>query len=299
LPIPVFQQIDELHHATVTMQQPLWSDFYIYRNEDANETCVSSMEAHRCNFFQVSIDRQSGYKLCHNSQAIQTANNTIYFTTADTLISWKPSNNEKTWQGYNINFKHDFLSAGINNYNFRKEFPFLHTQQITNMQLPAGHEHIYELCERMIHEHQSPARDIHIIRHYLYVLLYTIRRMYAQQHPLPGNNNLSREAELASRFEELMNQHFLEYKSIDAYASKLFISPKYLSQVTKNVYGKTAKEMILHRTAEEAKALLVQTNNTLNQIAEQLTFTDTSNFIKFFRRLTGQGPSEYRRLRSF
>ncbi len=43
--IPVFQKIDELHHATVTSHTAVLQDFHIYRNEDANETCVSNMEA--------------------------------------------------------------------------------------------------------------------------------------------------------------------------------------------------------------------------------------------------------------
>ena len=297
--IPIFQQIDELHHATKTLQQAVWNDFHIYRNEDANETCVNTMEPHRCNFFQLSIDVQSDYSLCHNAQKLQTSDNTIYFTTADTLISWKASNSTKTWRGYNINFKQDLLSAGVNNYNFRAAFPFLHSHSISWLPLPAGNEQINELCERMLYEQQHAARDINIIRHYLFVLLYTIKRIYEQQHPTLQGKPLSREAELAGSFEDLVNKFYLEYKSLGDYASRLYVSPKYLSQVTKNVYGKTAKEMILHRTAEEAKSLLVQTSDTLSQIASRLEFTDTSNFIKFFKRLTGQGPTEYRRSRNF
>jgi AraC family transcriptional regulator, transcriptional activator of pobA len=297
--IPIFQQIDELHQATETLQQTVWNDFHIYRNEDANETCVNTMEPHRCNFFQLSIDLRSDYSLWHNTQELHTADNTIYFTTADTLISWKVSNAAKTWKGYNINFKQDLLSAGVNNYNFRKEFPFLHSQGISWLQLPAGNEQVNELCERMLYEQQHAARDINIIRHYLFVLLYTIKRIYARQHPMSQVKPLSREAELAGSFEDLVNKFYLEYKSLNDYASRLYVSSKYLSQVTKKVYGKTAKEMILHRTAEEAKSLLVQTNDTLTQIASRLEFTDTSNFIKFFKRLTGQGPTEYRRSRNF
>ena len=297
--IPIFQQIDELHHATETLQQTVWNDFHIYRNEDANETCVSTMEPHRCNFFQLSIDLRSDYALWHNAQQLHTTDNTIYCTTADTLISWKASHTAKIWKGYNINFKQELLSAGVNNYNFRAAFPYLHSKGISWMQLPAGNEQVYELCERMLYEQQHAARDINIIRHYLFALLYTLKRVYTQQYPIPQQQPLSREAELAGHFEDLVNKFYLEYKSLDNYASRLFVSPKYLTQVTKNIYGKTAKEMILHRTAEEAKSLLVQTNETISQIASRLSFTDTSNFIKFFKRLTGQGPSEYRQSRNF
>jgi AraC-like DNA-binding protein len=297
--IPIFQQIDELHHATKTMQQVVWNDFHIYRNESANETCVNTMEPHRCNFFQLSIDLRSDYSLWHNRHQLHTRDNTIYFTTADTLISWEASHTAKIWKGYNINFKQDLLSAGVNNYNFRKEFPFLHNQGISWLPLPDGNEQVYELCERLLYEQQHASRDINIIRHYLLVLLYTIKRIYVQQHPVQQAQPLSREAELAGSFEDLLNKFYLEYKSLDDYASRLYVSPKYLSQVTRNIFGKTAKEMILQRTADEAKSLLMQTNETISQIASRLAFTDTSNFIKFFKRLTGQGPTEYRRSKNF
>lgn len=123
--------------------------------------------------------------------------------------------------------------------------------------------------------------------------------MYTQQHKISVVQKKSREEELARRFEELVNENYLDFKSIKTYSDKLFVSPKYLSQVTKNIYGKTAKEMILLRTVEEAKSLLMQTNFTVSQIGSMLDFNDPSNFIKFFKRLTGQGPSQFRRSGNF
>ena len=291
---PIFQEIDELHNATITSQKTVLPDFHIYRNEDANVTCVTNMEAHRCNFYQVSIDRKSNYFLWNNSQKIHTADNTIYFAGAGKLISWKATNKTGTWKGYNIIFKHDFLPAGTNNYNFRKEFPFLNFDNKAFVNIPSEDDLIFELCERMLYEQYNDASDINIIGHYLYALLYTIKRMYVQQNNTPLNQKISRETELANQFEELVNEYYLDFKSIKVYADKLFVSPKYLSQVSKNIYGKTAKEMILVRKGEEAKSLLMQTNFTISQIAARLEFNDTSNFIKFFKRIAGKGPSQFR-----
>lgn len=297
--IPIFQKIDELHHAAKTSQTNVLVDFHIYRNEDANETCSSSMSIHRCNFFQISIDRKSDYSLFHNSQKIQTSDNTIYFVGTGKLVSWNTSNEVKTWEGYNIICSHDFLSAGLNNYNFRKEFPFLNIDNTASINIPPGDDLAYDICERLLYEQSNIPTDRNIIRHYLYVLLYTIKRMYTQQYKIPVVQKKSREEELARRFEELVNENYLDFKSIKTYADRLFVSPKYLSQVTKNIYGKTAKEMILLRTAEEAKSLLMQTDWTVSQIGSMLEFNDPSNFIKFFKRLTGQGPSQFRQSGNF
>jgi AraC family transcriptional regulator, transcriptional activator of pobA len=291
--IHLFKEIAELHHVTETAQTARLDNFHIYRNEDADKTCRQSMFLHQCDFFQLSIDRQSDYKLLHNSSQINTTNNSIYFVGAGKLASWHVEGNKRTWRGYNIIFKHDFLSIGASSYNFCKEFPFLRRDSTATVSIPT-HTEIFDLCERMLYE-QNGTRDINILRHYLYVLLYIIKRLYVQQHCPEPLQHKYRNAELAERFEELVDQYYLDYKSIDAYAAKLFVTPRYLSQVTRDVYGKTAKELVMTRVMEEARSLLVQTPLSVTEIASRLGFHDTSNFIKFFKKLSGQGPTDFRK----
>jgi AraC family transcriptional regulator, transcriptional activator of pobA len=296
--IPIFREIDELHHVTQTCQEAVLQDFHIYRNEDADKTCRQEMFLHRCNFFQLSIDKKSSYQLLHNSERIETTDNSIYFTGIGKLISWKVPEDQRSWKGYNIVFHNEFLAAGFNNYNFCKEFPFLRMDNTRSVTIPPN-SLIFELCERMLYEQLNKPPDINILKHYLYILLYTVKRIYVQQYPAQSPQQPSRELELAGRFEELIERYYLDFKSINSYASRLFITPKYLSQVTKNVYGKTAKEIIMEKILHEAKSLLVQTDLSLTQIASRLEFTDTSNFIKFFKKLSGEGPTDFRRARKF
>lgn len=44
----------------------------------------------------------------------------------------------------------------------------------------------------------------------------------------------------------------------------------------------------------EAKALLRSTNLTIQQISYELNFTSQSFFGKYFKRLTGMSPKEYK-----
>ena len=82
---------------------------------------------------------------------------------------------------------------------------------------------------------------------------------------------------------------------MDFYAEKLSITPKYMSTVIKQTSGKTAGDWIDDHVLLEAKALLKSTNMTILQISDELNFPSQSFFGKYFKRLTGVSPKEYRR----
>lgn len=256
------------------------------------------MFLHRCNFYQLSIDLKSDYLLLHNAQKIDTTDNTIYFVGVGKSISWKVEANKRSWRGYNIIFRNDFLSAGHDNYNFCKEFPFLKIDNTRSVTIPSDSQ-VYELCERMFYEQLNKPVDRNILKHYLYLLLYHIKRLYVQQYSLLPTPPTSRELGLANRLEELIDQYYLDFKSIEKYASHLCVTPRHLTEVTKRLFGKTAKEIIMEKILSEAKLLLVQTDLSITQIAMRLEFSDTSNFIKFFKKLSGEGPTGFRKARRF
>ena len=78
------------------------------------------------------------------------------------------------------------------------------------------------------------------------------------------------------------------------YAEKLFVTPKHLSAVLKEISGKTAGEWIDHRVILEAKLLLRTTGMNIQEISVALNFSNQSFFGKYFKHLTGLSPREYR-----
>jgi len=95
-------------------------------------------------------------------------------------------------------------------------------------------------------------------------------------------------------FLKLVQTHFKEERRIAFYADKMSLTPKYLSTIIKVNSGKTAGEWIDGRVMLEAKALLKSTNMTVQQIGDELNFPTQSSFGKYFKRLTGVSPKEYR-----
>jgi AraC-like DNA-binding protein len=64
--------------------------------------------------------------------------------------------------------------------------------------------------------------------------------------------------------------------------------------VIKDTTGKSANEWIDDHVILEAKALLKSTNMTVLQVGDELNFPCQSFFGKYFKRIVGISPREYK-----
>ena len=87
-------------------------------------------------------------------------------------------------------------------------------------------------------------------------------------------------------------------RSIAYYAKLLCISPKHLSATIKIMSGQTASEWIDNYVIIAAKAMLRSSSKTIQQISNDLNFSNQSFFGKFFKKYVGVSPTEYRTLRA-
>ena len=104
-----------------------------------------------------------------------------------------------------------------------------------------------------------------------------------------------RNEDIYSRFMQYVFIHCREKRNVEFYASKLFVTSKYLSTVIKNVTGKTASDWIEDVLIEEIQYELKHSNESISEIAFKLNFPNISFFGKFFKRKTGVSPLKYRK----
>lgn len=114
-------------------------------------------------------------------------------------------------------------------------------------------------------------------------------------HNINEDREKSKHEMLVDSFVKLVQTNFKRHRGLDFYADKLCITPKYMSTVIKQTSGKTAGDWIDDYILLEAKALLKSTNMTIQQISDELNFPSQSFFGKYFKRLTGVSPKEYRK----
>ena len=105
----------------------------------------------------------------------------------------------------------------------------------------------------------------------------------------------SHAADVFNRFIRLVNEHGRREHQLAYYASRLCLTPRYLGTVVHQASGVTAKEWIDRALVTEAKVMLKHTDRSVAQIADELAFPNPSFFSKYFRRLTGMTPAEYRK----
>mgnify|MGYP001608602554 CR=1 FL=1 len=79
------------------------------------------------------------------------------------------------------------------------------------------------------------------------------------------------------------------------YAELLYITPNHLNALCNDVLGVPAGEVIRNRIILEAKRLLINNDMTVLEIANHLNFADNSYFTKFFKKLEGITPEEFRK----
>ncbi|WP_321330760.1 helix-turn-helix domain-containing protein [uncultured Bacteroides sp.] len=151
----------------------------------------------------------------------------------------------------------------------------------------------YSLLLRKAIQHDNYYRK-EISQGLMLAMFYDIYNIYRKYMPkVVAYEN--RKEEVFEQFLHTLNDSFRDERSVNYYANKLFLTPKHLSRVVKEVSGKTAGEWIDDFVILEAKALLKSSEKSIQEIAEGLHFANQSFFGKYFKHHTGLPPKEYRK----
>lgn len=106
--------------------------------------------------------------------------------------------------------------------------------------------------------------------------------------------NCKNELSIFRKFNELIEDHFMEHWSLTEYASHLAITEARLNEICKRLADISSKKLIYDRQMQEAKRLLIFTDDSINEICYQLGFKDPAYFSRFFQRHAGIRPSDFR-----
>ena len=154
---------------------------------------------------------------------------------------------------------------------------------------------LQELMQMMIHYQQTGLPHSNESMQMLYNLFLTDLSTI-QQHSIREHRFPKRIEEIFLGFLGLMPQHFMEHHDIGFYADRLCITTTYLSRIVRQVSGgRTVVDYINQMLLMEAVFLLRQTSLSITQISDKLHFAEVTTFARFFNRMKGMNPSEFRK----
>ncbi|MCZ7649338.1 MAG: AraC family transcriptional regulator [Planctomycetota bacterium] len=98
----------------------------------------------------------------------------------------------------------------------------------------------------------------------------------------------------AAAVQSYVEAHLAEPLALKDLAGIAHLSPVYFAALFRKQTGQAPMEYVRRRRVEAARALLTESDESVERIAKRVGYDDPFYFSRLFRRMVGQAPSEYR-----
>lgn len=185
------------------------------------------------------------------------------------------------------------VSLDTTYFNYMREFPYFEHGKDGRMESWKSVNLWMDMAE-MLFSGRPGSFTERLSENYLQSMLMWIFSSIPEQY-ISTTESYTRKQMLFHRFMHLIHEYALKEHQVSFYAEKLCISARYLCVIT-SLYsqGKTPKQLIDEQLSAE---VMVQLNNmdlSLSEIAGICSFPDSSYLSRFFKKIMGISPNEYR-----
>lgn len=286
--IKTMHSIQEFYEYMGLRRTPVSPQFDILTHQETYPNSRKMVPVHRRLFFSIIfLENQQQGKMTINQDTHEQLQDTLFFQSPEHLFSFVRGN---AMQGFLIFFQPEFLQPYAP--TILSEFSFFSNLQQNLFELDTTEKTAFiSLFDNLMAE-KSQAN---IAKYLLLALLEKSKAL--QEKRLSIEKTSPRQHQLMASFRNLVNNHFIENKSVEFYAEKLHLTPNYLNSQIKTHTGISAKAHINDRLLLEAKNMLTYTEVDVAEIAFMLQFSDPSYFGKFFRKHTQMTPNQFRQLK--
>lgn len=255
------------------------------------------------NLYQITLKHLGCGNLFYGKNSYDYEEGTLVFTSPGQVTIFEgemPTENE-TNEGWTLAFHPDLIRKSNLATKIQK-YSFFNYDVNEALHLSEDERKtIEELLEKIITEY-SQNLDRHsqnLIISNIELLLDYCTRFYDRQFYTRSNLNV----DIISKFESILKKYYdgkddyeISIPNVKFCASKLNLSPNYLSDLLKKETGKTAQEHIHLFVIEKAKNKLLSSSDSISEIGYKLGFEYPQHFSNLFKAKTGYSPSEYRKL---
>lgn len=276
-------------HPLVSIVDFSKADEYIEEGTRISADFYSIMFKNYCTnqlkYGRQSLDFQDGNLICIAPRQILTM---------DTEIEMKE---DRTGWGL---FFHPDLLRGTSLANKMSEYSFFSYDVTEALHLSDKEKSILLDCINKIEYELDQNIDNHsqkLIVSNIELLLNYCSRFYGRQFITRKNSNSNIIAQVEIVLKEYFNSTRVREQSLPTVkylSERVNLSAGYLSDLLKKETGMTAQDHIHYYLIEEAKNVLLNSDQSVSEIAYSLGFEYPQYFSKLFKQKTGKTPEEYR-----
>ena len=255
------------------------------------ENFVLDNTLHQLSFYEILFIEEGAGTITLNENKMVISPGTIIFTSPGQVRCWEI---EQAVKGYTLFFEKDFLYLFFSDELFLYRFQYFHQySRPTEMQLS---ETSFAKCLELLYGIELEFDELqndssHLIRSLLYQLLVILNRYYADVHKVQRDTYVHLDF---YRFRSLLEKKFTDDHTVEAYSKALNVSSGFLNKICRQFSGLSAQQMIHYKLISEIKKQLGQ-NKSAKEISYEFGFSDPSNFNRFFKKITGTTPQQYRK----
>jgi AraC family transcriptional activator of pobA len=282
---------------------PVFREFYESWNirvfNRKHHECRNYLSPNRREFYKILlITKGSGvFTMGLNTYYIEEP--TILFIHPNDIISWKNLTEESG--GHYVLFKSSFINTHPQLKATIEKFGLFSNKDKKVLRLSENDTTILNQLFEIMEKEDISASDYRQESLQAYLQLLMVESLKIGQYPKP--DVVSEDFAHIYHFFDLLERETsninysnpIRLKTAKEFAADLAIHPNYLNAVLKKHTGQNVSTHIRNRLLEETKALLLQTDWTMQDIGFSIGFAEQPNFNSFFKKNTGFTPSEFRK----
>lgn len=290
--IPFYKEINDFLEGINSIHRTKDPNYFCLRMEDTYPHTRNVMPPFKKAFYFISFVTNAGNTAIQYDQNNESKlDSFLVCQSPGHIYSW---HRDKEVKGYLIYFKKELFS--FFRPDLEKEFPFFNVLHTNFFRINRNSFQKYELAFKNIFDAYNTANEPnHRLAAVRFLeLLYQLKEFTAATQQWSQGFSTPQEI-VHQKFLQLINNYYIEKRTVEDYAELMNISAKYLSQTIKQTTGKNALSFINDRLVAEAKTLIQFTTLDISEIAYQLNFSDPANFGKFFKKHAQLTPLEFRK----
>lgn len=243
--------------------------------------------AHRHNFYQILFIEEGGG--CHeiDFEKYKTKSGSFHFVGKGRVHRVDFSKNT---MGDVFTFPEELFSSSETEMALLNSLLFFRSGSVPILQpKPAELKNLMPVLEQIRVSLKNDSLDVS--KFLFFAFLGKLRDIYGKlDSPIAGYS------EEYFAFRNALKLVALENNSVEDLANKMKIQLSRLNQICKKESGKTALQLLHEHKVLGAKRMLVYTSKQIKEISLECGFNDVAYFNRFFKKHTGNSPSQFRAL---